>query len=239
VTHVAIGLCVLVFVGAWALARGSDGSNSGMQPADDDDSGADRAMAAESGGDRPAMAPGDGGASPMMSFFVTSTGSGAMGGNLGGLAGADMKCKMLVAAVGVGQKDWKAYLSTTAQGQTAAVNARERIGNGPWFNARGEMVAANLMALLTSGISADRVLDEKGAQVPRMHHDILTGSTTMGTPFMGRTCCNWTSSSNQMQSQVGHSDGNTGRLSAHASGCSEMGLRATSGNGRTYCFAAN
>jgi hypothetical protein len=170
-----------------------------------------------------------------MSFFVTSTGSGAMGGNLGGLAGADTKCETLAAAMGAGGKGWKAYLSIEAAGGMPAVNAKDRIGAGPWRNQAGQMVAANVTALL-AGFAASLVLDEKGGTVPGMQHDILTGSNTDGTVYAGRTCGNWASTMGQ--SQVGHSDGgNAGRLSAHASGCTEAGIRQTAGAGRVYCFA--
>jgi hypothetical protein len=122
-----------------------------------------------------------------------------------------------------------------------AVNASERIGTGPWFNQRGQMVAPNVMGLLMNGIPTNLVIDEKGMAVPGNQHDI-TGSTPMGTPFINRTCNNWTSNAGNVQVQVGHSDGANSamnRLSAHASTCSQQGLIATAGSGRTYCFATN
>jgi hypothetical protein len=185
--------------------------------------------AAGPGVDAGAEAGGSGGMG--MSFFVTSTGSGAMGGNLGGLAGADAKCEMLAAAAGAGGKGWKAYLST----EMPAVNAKDRIGAGPWRNQRGTVVAATVTALL-AGVPANQVLDEKGGTVPGNQHDTLTGSRPDGTVFAGRTCGNWASTMGQ--SQVAHSDGAAGqRFSAHASGCTQQGLIATAGAGRMYCFA--
>jgi hypothetical protein len=184
------------------------------------------------GGDRPAA---DASAGRSMSFFVTSTGSGPAGGNLGGLMGADMKCKTLATAVGQGDKNWRAFLST----EMPAVSARDRIGTGPWYNQRGQLVAMNITGLL-AGVNGNVMLDEKGAVVPRNQHDILTGSTVMGTPQAGGTCSNWTSTNGM--SRVGHSDGaNTGanRWSAHNSGCTQQQLIATAGSGRIYCFAAN
>ena len=187
------------------------------------------------GGSPDGGAPPDGmggGGGMGMSFFVTSTGSGAMGGNLGGLTGADAKCEMLAAAVGAGGKGWKAYLSTNMP----AVSAKDRIGTGPWRNQRGQMVAANVTALL-AGFAANLVLDEKGGTVPGQEHDILTGTAVDGTPFPNQTCGNWTSTMGQ--SRVGHSDGAVaGRLSAHASGCTQAGIRQTAGSGRIYCFAS-
>ena len=176
------------------------------------------------------------GAAGGMSFFVTSTGSGAAGGNLGGLVGADAKCEMLAAAVGAGGKGWKAYLSSSeAAGGMPAVNAKDGVGAGPWRNQAGQMVAANVTALL-AGFAANLVRDEKGGTVPGNQHDILSGSMTDGTVYAGRTCGSWASTMGQ--SQVGHSDGaNGGRLSAHASGCTQAGIQDTAGAGRTYCFA--
>ncbi len=186
-------------------------------------------------------ATGDGGPSSMMSFFVTSTGSGALGGNLGGLVGADAKCQMLAMAVGAGGKTWHAYLSTEAGGGAQAVNARDRIGTGPWFNQRGQMVGMNVMMLASMGIAANLVLTELGTTVPGNQHDIITGTQADGTAFANRTCMNWTSASGTVQVQVGHSDGmaGPGRFSAHASTCSQAGLIATAGAGRMYCFATN
>jgi hypothetical protein len=174
----------------------------------------------------------DGGPAVTMSFFITSTGSGAMGGNLGGLAGADMKCQTLAAAVGLGGKTWRAYLSTHADGATAAVNARDRIGTGPWYNYHGVNIAENVADLHAGGpigalrLNQDHGLDETGNPVPARfpqtppgnQHDILTGSTLDGTAFPAspdRTCANWTSSAERVPDagapaaptgQVGHFD---------------------------------
>ncbi len=208
-------------------------------PADGGGGGAD---AGTSGDAKPADASSDatstgdgGGGTGGLSFFVTSTGSGAVGGNLGGLVGADKKCEDLATAVGAGGKGWKAFLSVNAEGATAAVNAKDRIGAGPWRNQKGQMVAANVAQLLM-GVAANLIVDEKGATVPGNQHDILTGSRPDGTAYPARTCANWTATTGQ--SWVGHSDGApAGRFSAHGSGCTEAGLRATAGAGRFYCFA--
>jgi hypothetical protein len=152
----------------------------------------------------------EGGPASTMSFFITSTGSGAMGGNLGGLAGADGKCQSLATAVGLGNKTWHAYLSVSASGSTAAVNAKDRIGAGPWYNYQGIQIAASVADLHMSDTSApflnlETALDEKGARVPGRgsptppgnQHDILTGSQIDGTAYPAspdRTCAAWTSS---------------------------------------------
>ncbi|HET6149207.1 MAG TPA: hypothetical protein VFH68_16840, partial [Polyangia bacterium] len=146
-------------------------------------------------------APADAGARPdaggtAMSFFVTSTGSGNMGGNLRGIAGADAKCQSLATAVGRGSSTWHAYLSTSA---APPVHARTRIGNGPWYNARGTMIAASVAQLHDEGgmnaLSAANSLDENGAMIPTNQHDMLTGSTVAGMAFPAtpdRTCADWT-----------------------------------------------
>jgi hypothetical protein len=187
-----------------------------------------------------------------MTFFVTSTGKGN-GADLGGLAGADRHCQTLATAAGAGQRTWRAYLSTTATGGTAAVNARERIGNGPWQNAKGNVVARNVDELHgTNNLNKQTALTEKGETVsgrgdaPNMH-DILTGSTPDGRAT-DATCSNWTSSSTEGSATVGHHD-RTGLdesppakswNSSHPSrGCSQDALKATGGAGLTYCFAAN
>jgi hypothetical protein len=224
-----------------AGSGGSGSGGSGGSPGSGGSSGNDGGASDAAEGGRSDMGGGTeggqaDGAAGGMSFFVTSTGSGAMGGNLGGLAGADAKCEMLAAAVGAGGKGWKAYLSIEAAGGMPAVNAKDRIGAGPWRNQAGNMVAADVTALL-AGFAANLVRDEKGGTVPGNQHDILSGSNTDGTVFAGRTCGNWATTMGQ--SQVGHSDGaNGGRLSAHASGCTQAGLIATAGAGRMYCFAS-
>lgn len=149
-----------------------------------------------------------------MSFFITSVGSGD-GANLGGLAGADKHCQTLAAAVGAGNRQWRAYLSAQAEGTTAAVNARDRIGTGPWFNAKGVQIAANVDELHgdKNNLTKETQLTEKGDIVngrgdkPNMH-DILTGSDLEGRAFTDgadHTCKNWTSNG-EGSAQVGHHD---------------------------------
>jgi hypothetical protein len=212
-------------------------------------------LAAQQPGGKPPANP--------MGFFVTSTTIGD-GGNLGGLQGADAHCQKLAAASGqpgAGDRVWRAYLST--QGPNA-VNARDRIGSGPWANSRGAIVARDLAHLhgdtleaaqLGSNLSKTTALTEKQTTVkgagdmgedgkPLNQHDILTGSTTAGRAFPAgedRTCNNWTSNSTGA-AQVGHFDrtggNNASWNSTHASkGCSQANLIATGGNGYLYCFA--
>jgi hypothetical protein len=190
-----------------------------------------------------------------MTFFVTSAGSGN-GANLGGLAGADAHCQKLATAVGAGNRMWRAYLSANPMGQPA-VNARDRIGRGPWVNVKGATIAANVDDLHSdkNGMTKDTNLTEKGETVKGVGdtpntHDTLTGSQADGRAFtdgMDHTCSNWTSATDGMgAAQLGHSDrmgrGATGSSwnFAHASrGCSQMNLVATGGAGLFYCFAAN
>ncbi len=194
---------------------------------------------------------------PPMSFFITSVGKGD-GANLGGLAGADAHCQALATAAGRGSATWRAYLST--QGPNA-VNARDRIGNGPWFNYGGQRRAAQNVAELHGdtleqarlGVAVGKAisLTEKGEVVNGVgdmpnRHDMLTGSTPDGRAFtdgMDHTCNNWTSNGTGT-AQLGHSDkqgGNNGSWnSSHASrGCSQPNLVSTGGAGLFYCFAAN
>ena len=181
-----------------------------------------------------------------MSFFVSSTGSGN-GGNLGGLAGADKLCQSLATKAGQGTRKWQAYLSTSMPD----VHARDRIGSGPWYNAKGALIASNVAELHSdkANISNDTALDEQGRQInppgATNRHDILTGSTVDGraTP---QTCANWTSSAADQSAMLGHHDrltfGKPGSPwnAAHASkGCSQENLVATGGAGLVYCFAAN
>jgi hypothetical protein len=190
-----------------------------------------------------------------MTFFLTSAGSGA-GADLGGLAGADKHCQMLAQAAGAGGgKTWHAYLSTQGPG---AVNARDRIGSGPWQNAKGTVIAKTLTELHgTNNISKQTALTEKGELVngrgdtPNTH-DILTGSQPDGTAFAAgedRTCGNWTKSG-QGSAMVGHhdrqglrdDDASKSWNSSHPSrgpdgGCSQNDLKSTGGNGFFYCFA--
>jgi len=194
-----------------------------------------------------------------LSFFITSAGSGH-GANLGGLAGADRICQTLAAAVGSGNKTWHAYLSTNAANGQPAVNARDRIGNGPWYNAKGEKIANNLadlhgdtaeLARLGNNLVKTSALTEKGAMLngrgdtPNVH-DMLTGSQTDGRAYtdgMDHTCSNWTSETTGT-AQLGHFDrngaNNTSWNSAHPSrGCSQDNLVSTGGAGLFYCFAIN
>jgi hypothetical protein len=191
-----------------------------------------------------------------MSFFVTSAGSGN-GANLGGLAGADKICQTLAASAGGGSKTWRAYLSVKAASGQPAVNAKDRIGNGPWYNAKGVMIAKSVADLHSdaNNIKKDTALTEKGATVNGVgdtpnQHDILTGSQPDGTLQPGdgdTTCNNWTSNTDgSVSGQLGHVDrvgrGATGSSwnSAHPSrGCSQQNLVATGGNGYLYCFATN
>jgi hypothetical protein len=193
------------------------------------------------------------------SFFVSSTGIGN-GGNLGGLAGADNYCQTLAQAAGAGAKTWHAYLSTqTADGQPA-VNARDRVGKGPWQNTKGVVIAKDVAELHGSNhINKETALTEKGEQVNGYgdkpnRHDILTGSQPDGTAFTGaddRTSKNWTSST-QGAAMLGHSDLNGPATAANVKswnaahpsrgpdgGCSQKDLISTGGDGLLYCFAAN
>ena len=190
-----------------------------------------------------------------MSFFVTSTGSGK-GADYGGLAGADAHCQNLAKAAGAGNRPWRAYLSTTAADGGKAVNARERIGRGPWYNAKGELIARNIDELHSDNkISKQTALSETGGVInargdsPNMH-DILTGSDSFGYAFEGNsdtTCGNWTKSTPTGSAQVGHHD--RAGISNHAAarswnnthpsrGCSQDALRSSGGAGLLYCFAA-
>jgi hypothetical protein len=188
-----------------------------------------------------------------MTFFVTSAGPGN-GGNLGGLAGADKHCQTLAAAAGAGNRTWRAYLST--QGPNA-VNARDRIGKGPWRNAKGVVIANSVEELHSAkaNLTKETILTEKGEPVKGRgdtpnQHDMLTGSQMNGTAFtdnMDHTCNNWTSSSTG-SAQVGHSDrqgiADTEAMrswsSSHGSkGCTQENLVSTGGAGLFYCFAAN
>ena len=182
-----------------------------------------------------------------MSFFVTSVGSGN-GGNLGGLNGADKQCQALAAKAGAGNRTWRAYLSTSGAG---GVNARDRIGKGPWVNAKGQVIANNVDELHSDkvNINNDAALDEQGrpinAQGAPNRHDILTGSTPDGRAT-DTTCQNWTSAAGDQTAMLGHHDrmtfGKPGSPwnAAHASkGCSQENLVATGGAGLFYCFAAD
>jgi hypothetical protein len=195
---------------------------------------------------------------PPMGFFITSVGLGS-GGNLGGLAGADKHCQTLAAAAGAGNRTWRAYLSAQGTGTQPPVNARDRIGTGPWFNAKGQMIAANV-ADLHGDIERDRnnirkptALTEKGGQVNGVgdqpnQHDMLTGSDSHGRVLLGApnttTCDNWTSNADTSRAMLGHHDrlggANASWNAVHLSaGCSQESLVKTGGAGMFYCFAAN
>lgn len=178
-----------------------------------------------------------------MSFFVTSANMGK-GGDLGGLAGADAHCSALAEAAGSSGKTWHAYLSV------AGVNARDRIGGGPWYNAKSQLIALSVDDLHYNNMNLNKAmsLDENGKMINGRgdqpnQHDILTGSNADGTAS-DFTCENWTSSSESGSGMVGHHD-RAGRgamgsswNSAHPSrGCSAANLVATGGNGYFYCFA--
>jgi hypothetical protein len=187
-----------------------------------------------------------------MTFFITSTGSGK-GADFGGLAGADKLCQSLAAAVGAGSREWRAYLSTQGSG---AVNARDRIGAGPWQNVKGVVVAKNVADLhgASNNLNKQTALTEKGEMVNGRgdspnKHDILTGSQPDGTAFAGaddRTCGNWTKSGDGA-AQVGHHDrmgldeqppAKSWNSSHPSRGCSDAALIGTGGAGLLYCFAA-
>jgi hypothetical protein len=194
-----------------------------------------------------------------MSFFVTSNGIGN-GANLGGLAGADNYCQTLAQAAGAGAKTWHAYLSTQAADGKPAVNARDRIGKGPWRNSKAVVIAKDVTELHgANNLTKQTALSEKGdvingrGDTPN-RHDVLTGSQPDGAAFPAgddRTCKNWTSST-QGSAMVGHSDriglrdddASKSWNSSHPSrgpdgGCSQADLKSTGGDGLLYCFAAN
>jgi len=186
-----------------------------------------------------------------MGFFVTSVGMGN-GADLGGLEGADAHCQSLADTAGAGDREWRAYLSTE-EPDRRGVHARSRIGIGPWYNARGELIASDLDQLhINPNIVQRTALDENGDEIRGRYHDVnehdmLTGTQADGTAYFpdeqDHTCSNWTSSG-EGSAQVGHHDrhggGNTSWNSAHPSrGCSQDALRSTGGAGLFYCFAAD
>src|SRR5436853_7202504 len=192
-----------------------------------------------------------------MSFFVTSAAIGK-GADLGGLEGADRYCQQLAQSAGAGSRTWHAYLSTQAADGKPAVNARDRIGRGPWQNAKGVVVAKSVADLhsASNNVSKQTALTEKGEAVPGRgdqvnQHDILTGSDPNGmfsTAGGDTTCGNWTKSSDDGSAIVGHHDlqglKDTRHMkswnSSHGSrGCSQEKLKASGGAGLLYCFAAN
>jgi hypothetical protein len=195
-----------------------------------------------------------------MTFFLTSAGPGK-GADLGGIEGADRHCQQLAQAVGAGGKTWRAYLSTQASGGGQAVNARDRIGAGPWRNAKGDVIAQNVDDLHSANnkLSKQTAISEKGDMINGRgdtpnRHDVLTGSQPDGTAFAAgedRTCGNWTKSG-AGTAMVGHHDRQglnesppmKSWNSSHPSrgpdgGCSQADLRSTGGDGLFYCFATN
>jgi len=243
-TTIVLALALSALVATATFGQGGGGQRGG--------GGAAPGGGGQGGGGRQAGPP------PPMSFFITSVGKGD-GANYGGVAGADAYCQQMAMAAGRGGATWHAYLSTQGAG---AVNARDRIGNGPWYNARGQVVAMNNGVLHGDTIDQARVgnamgkqisLTEKGTVVNGVGdmpntHDILTGSRPDGTAFtdgMDHTCNNYMSNTDGMgQVQLGHSDkqggNNSSWNSAHGSrGCSQPNLVATGGAGLLYCFAVN
>ncbi|MCK1652552.1 lectin [Bradyrhizobium sp. 149] len=195
-----------------------------------------------------------------MTFFVTSNGPGK-GADLGGLEGADAQCQKLAQAVGAGSKTWRAYLSTQPADGKPAINARDRIGKGPWQNAKGAVIAKDVADLhgAANNLTKQTALSEKAEVINGRgdtpnRHDILTGSQADGSAFPAgddKTCKNWTSST-QGAAVVGHADRQGLRddepskswNSSHPSrgpdgGCSQADLKSTGGDGLLYCFAAN
>jgi len=190
-----------------------------------------------------------------MTFFVTSTGSGK-GADFGGLGGADKHCQTLAAAVGAGKHTWRAYLSASPTGTLPAVDARDRIGKGPWQNAKGVVIARDVAELHgKNNLDKKTALTENGdivngrGDTPNKH-DILTGSKPDGTAFTGQeemTCGNWTKSGEGV-AMVGHHDrmglgapesASSWNSSHPSQGCSDDGLKSTGGAGLLYCFAVN
>ena len=183
------------------------------------------------------------------SFFITNVGTGD-GANLGGLVGADAHCQKLASDAGFGERTWRAYLSTPPADGRPAVHARDRIGNGPWFNAEGVQIASSLADVHSENnrLSTRNALTERAHPVPDNHHDILTGSNPDGTLAAGSdvTCGGWTNNTPSGGAMLGHSNkrGGGGRPhswnSAHLSaGCSQPSLIKTGGIGLFYCFASN
>jgi hypothetical protein len=193
---------------------------------------------------------------PNMTFFITSTG-GPDGANFGGLEGADRHCQTLAAKAGASHRTWRAYLSTQSEDGKPAINARDRIGKGPWVNARGVQIAANVEDLHSENnkINAETGVAETGRLIPsRLYtvnqHDILTGSTADGRAHsQGKdmTCGNWTKN-DEGSAYVGHHDrmglrddapSKSWNASHPSRGCSYEKLKASGGAGLLYCFAAN
>jgi len=243
-TTILMALALSALVGTATFGQGGGGGQRGGG------GGAPGGGGGQGGGARGPQQP--------MSFFITSVGKGE-GANYGGLAGADAYCQQMAMAAGRGGATWHAYLSTQGPG---AVNARDRIGRGPWYNARGQLVAMDLGSLHGDTIDQARVGNAMGKQISLTEksginngvgdmpntHDILTGSRPDGTAYtdgMDHTCTNYTSAADGMgQVQLGHSDkqggNNSSWNSAHGSrGCSQPNLVMTGGAGLLYCFAVN
>lgn len=183
-----------------------------------------------------------------MSFFVTSVGLGK-GGDLGGLEGADRHCLALATAAGAGQRTWRAYLSTSGAG---AVNARDRIGKGPWQNAKGLVIATDLAVLHGANkIDGDTALDERGVTVDAKRHGILTGSREAGRFYPldrgDRTCSDWTGSGagtatmgrHDRKGAASDTDPKSWNTALRSSGCSQSALAESGSAGLFYCFAAD
>jgi hypothetical protein len=193
---------------------------------------------------------------PNMTFFITST-SGPDGANFGGLEGADRHCQALAAKAGAGGKTWRAYLSQQAIGGAKAINARDRIGNGPWVNTKGVQIAASVDDLHSANnkINEETGTSENGRRIPGRfyvvnQHDVLTGSTADGRahpPEKDLTCGNWTKGG-EGSAFVGHHDrmglrddapSKSWNASHPSRGCSAAALKSSGGAGLLYCFAAN
>ncbi len=194
--------------------------------------------------------------SPKMSFFVTSATNGTNGGDFGGLAGADKRCQMLAEASGSKGKTWHAYLSTVVLGAgDVVVNARDRLGAGPWYDYRGDLVASSVAALHANptALHHEHMLTEQGNAAPLSEHDIFTGSTADGnatafdeeTATANPTCKNWTSSGNADYGTVGHTNASCADVSipswnhAHVVACDPQSVQDSGGSGRLFCFAVN
>jgi hypothetical protein len=192
---------------------------------------------------------------PDMTFFITSTG-GPEGANFGGIEGADRHCQALATKAGAGGKTWRAYLSTQEADGKPAINARDRIGKGPWVNVKGVQIAANVDDLHSDGnkINLENGLAESGRMIPGRwfvvnQHDILTGSTADGRahpPGKDMTCGNWTKN-DEGSAFVGHQDrlglrddapSKSWNASHPSRGCSLDKLKSSGGAGLIYCFAA-
>jgi hypothetical protein len=252
--------------GSSSTSTGSTGTSTGATSTGSEGSGGSTGSGGSGGGGSGGGSTGSTGTSgsggggggssqtELLSFFVSSTGSKTA--NLGGLAGADKRCQDLAQAVGAGAKTWHAYLSVEKGPTDGPVNAKDRIGAGPWYNAKLELVAADLTTLHERFGDYTVFLDEKGETIPGQwansptpnQHDILTGTNRDGTLAPGKTCADWTSEDTVMTAIVGHSDGLGPNMSAdpmyrpwntvHENGsCSDTAPKG--GAGRIYCFAVN